>query len=142
MMICPCHKRVSVSGFTLIELMIVVAVIATLAAIALPAYRIYVARAQVAAGMAEITPGKTLFESKLIAEGIVTFDPTAMGLASSTPRCNPIAVDSSSTGYISCTLRGNPQVTGLVLRLSRAASGTWTCDGSAIPQSYRPSNCG
>lgn len=129
-------------GFTLIELMIVVAIIAILAAVALPAYLIYVARSQVAAGVAEISPGKTLFESKLIAEGFVTFDPGELGLASSTPRCNPIAVDSSTTGYISCTLRGNPQVTGLVIQLNRAASGTWNCDGSAIPQRYRPSSCG
>ncbi|HHW4680025.1 MAG TPA: prepilin-type N-terminal cleavage/methylation domain-containing protein, partial [Xylella taiwanensis] len=45
-------------GFNLIELMIVIAIIAVLAAIALPMYQNYVARSQVTAALADITPGK------------------------------------------------------------------------------------
>lgn len=66
-------------GFTLIELMIVIAIIAILAAIALPMYQNYVARSQVAAALAEITPGRTQAEIRM-ADGQASNTPNAIGL--------------------------------------------------------------
>ncbi|MBH1544018.1 pilin, partial [Stenotrophomonas maltophilia] len=54
---------VNEKGFTLIELMIVVAIIAILATVALPIYQAYVAKAQLGAALAEIRPGKTTIEA-------------------------------------------------------------------------------
>jgi type IV pilus assembly protein PilA len=129
-------------GFTLIELMIVVAIIAVLAAIALPAYQNYVARAQISAALADIKGGKSPFEAELITDSIITTDPTRIGLRTSTVRCSSIAIDSSPSGFIRCTIRGNPLVNGSTLTLQRdATTRTWTCISSVTDPRLRPSDC-
>jgi len=132
-----CRQR----GFTLIELMIVVAIIAVLAAIALPAYQDYVAKSQVTAGLADVSGGRTMFEAQVLANNITTFNLEDIGLPSSTPRCN-LQMDSSETGFIRCTLRGNPLVDGLTIEIARVATGHWRCIvDAAIPDRYRPAGC-
>ncbi|RFP62695.1 MAG: pilin, partial [Limnothrix sp. CACIAM 69d] len=60
-------------GFTLIELMIVVAIIGILAAIAIPAYQNYIARSEAASGLAALAPLKTAVEDAY-ARGASTSD--------------------------------------------------------------------
>lgn len=129
-------------GFTLIELMIVVAIISILAAIAMPAYQNYVARAQLTAALSDIRGGTSSFESELLAESVTSNDPAAVGLRSSTPRCSSITVDTSADGFISCTVRGNPAVNGQSMRLQRAsATGAWACITSVANSNMIPSGC-
>lgn len=131
------------SGFTLVELMIVVAIIAILASIAIPMYQDYVAKAQLASAFAEIRPGKTTVESVVQdSRDAALIDADYVGIRTS-DRCSAVSADLSADGKASleCTVAGAPVVNGKTLSLNRDTNGVWTCDGSAFDARYRPTGC-
>ena len=132
----------SQKGFNLLELMIVVAIIGVLAAIAIPSFQAYVAKAQVAAALAEIIGGKTQAETK-INEGISEPVTTAIGIGlKASVRCPTlnVTIGTDGTASIICTMAGRSGVDGNTVTLVRGLDGVWICTAS-VEAPYVPYGC-
>lgn len=142
-------------GFTLIELMIVVAIIGILAAIAIPQYQDYVARSQVSRVVGEVSSVKTQAEDMLMrgetpvngatagATGYVGYD------ASRSDLVETFTINTATDLVLTATMGGTAStaVTGAQVVWTRdAADGIWTCrivapSNAGWKDSYAPSGC-
>ena len=141
-------------GFTLIELMIVVAIIGILAAIALPAYQDYTARAQVSEALILADGQKGAVTEYYADKGAFPADNAAAGIASSTAISGKyVASVNIASGVISASMRGQNVAEGVksaVITLTpspTAGSTSWACTATksdkktALEGKYVPAAC-
>ncbi len=134
-------------GFTLIELMVVVAIIGILAAIAIPAYQAYAIRAQVAEGLSISDGAKTSVAEYYQSRGVFPPDNATAGMAEASSIAGNYVTGVSTSGGLITVIFGNKAnaaiatKTLLISASTQAGSLVWTCKSSSITVSYLPSSC-
>jgi type IV pilus assembly protein PilA len=141
--------RVRAGGFTLIELMIVIAILGILLAIAIPAYSDYTVRTRVAEGLNLASTAKTVVSETRASTGAFPSDNNQAGIAAAISSTYVSSLLVGTAGTIEITYDNS---TGKIPELG--ASNTlvltptfregvvhWECDAGSVEDRFRPARC-
>ncbi len=132
-------------GFTLIELMITVAIVGILAAVALPAYQDYTIRAQVSEGYTLAGGLQTSITEFYANNGVYPATNATVNVAAPTGKY--VTGITSALGVITVTYGGqaNAKIAAQTMSLTAVDDGNgnikWTCAAGTVPAKYLPSSC-
>lgn len=134
----------NVQGFTLIELMIVIAILGILLAIAIPAYQDYTIRAKVSEGLNLAAAAKLAVSEYRISNGVFPTGNTEAGYAgAATTIVTSIVI---AANVVTVTYAAPAEIATKTLTLTAAVSSTdqnvtWACANASLDARYTPSSC-
>lgn len=130
-------------GFTLIELMIVVAIIGILAAVAIPAYQDYAGRARVTEGLSMGDAAKLAVSESTISNNVLPATQAETGYITPAATANVANITIGAAGVITITFTAIVGGGTLTLEPTLTANGdiTWDCTGGTLTNIYRPAIC-
>lgn len=133
-------------GFTLIELMIVVAIIGILAAVAIPAYQDYTVRAKVTEVLTIAGKDKTAWTEYYISQGAAPADAAEAGINTAAAQSNYLTAATTVTNALITYTLGNLGPADAVGTVTMAPATSdngvaWTCATGTFPAKYLPANC-
>lgn len=136
-------------GFTLIELMIVIAILGILAVVALPAYQDYTVRAKISEGLGLAEPAKLAVAETSAALGglkFITADNTGYTFPEGGTKYVSSITIAPTTGKITVTTKNTGSTTNPIFTLTPTQAKTedpitWECKSSGGEPKHLPANC-
>jgi len=142
-------KNKAQQGFTLIELMIVIAIVGILAAIALPAYQDYTVRAKMAEPLALLAEAKTTVTEYFVANGVVPTNSDEAGIRTAPDTDIVKSLEITISGgdpLLTITMQstivpGNTTANFVLSGSSKSGTIQWKCKKGNMETKYLPANC-